>query len=286
MTLDATVTAKKSKYILKYITNKKGLDEALRDIGLKSTPYDFIKRMIIYAIILSVLLSCIVFYIFTLFPQINIILSVILSAVCAVAFYNAFFGRFASYPLARARQIGKQIEKDILFATRDLVISMRSGMPLFNAMTAVSNGYGAASAEFAKIVSLIQLGSPIEQAIDEVSDRSKSRTFKRIMLQASVSIRVGADVTGSLQSVVDDIMQERVIELRRYGQKLNALAMFYMLFGIIFPSMGVAIAVIMSTFISLFTVDSTTLIFVMVGIVGLQVIFLLLIKNSRPLFST
>ena len=52
---------------------------------------------------------------------------------------------------------------------------MRSGMPLFNAITAVSTGYGAASKEFAKIVELVQLGMPIEQAMDEVSARASRR---------------------------------------------------------------------------------------------------------------
>ncbi len=276
---------RKIKYFLRIATNKKGLDDALREINLKSEPYAFVKRMAMFAVLLAVALGIITTYVFTLL-NLSFAVSLVLGLVCILAFYNILFNKFISYPIARSNQIGKAIERDILFATRDLVISMRSGMPLFNAMTAVSTGYGAASQEFVKIVSLIQLGSPIEQAIEEVTEKSHSKTFKRIMQQASLSIRVGADVTGSLQSVVDDIMQERVIELRRYGQKLNALAMFYMLFGVIFPSMGVAIAVIMSTFISLFTVDATTLIFVIVGIVGLQAVFLNLIKNSRPIFST
>ena len=33
--------------------------------------------------------------------------------------------------------------------------------------------------------------------------------------------------------------------------------MFYMLFGVIFPSMGIAVAAILTTFISIFTVDET-----------------------------
>ena len=42
-------------------------------------------------------------------------------------------------------------------------------------------------------------------------------SFKRVMLQASVSIKAGADVVSSLQSIIDQLSQERVIELRRYG---------------------------------------------------------------------
>jgi flagellar protein FlaJ len=195
------------------------------------------------------------------------------------------FNRFIQYPLDKSVVASGDIERDILFAARDLVISMRSGMPLFNAITAVSTGYGAASLEFAKIVELVQLGTPIEQAIDEVSTRSKSKTFKRIMLQATVSLKAGADVVGALQGVVDEVMQERVIELRRYGQRLNALAMFYMLFGVIFPSMGIAVAAILTTFINIITLDQSTLTFALIGIFFLQVIFLNIMRSSRPTFA-
>ncbi|EQD29158.1 Type II secretion system F domain protein, partial [mine drainage metagenome] len=148
----------------------------------------------------------------------------------------------------------KIIERDIIFAARDLIISLRSGMPLFNALTSVSTGYGEASKEFAKVVQKVQLGTPLVDAIDQTIEETKSSSFKRIMLQASVSIKSGADVVGALQSIIDQLAEERTIEMRRYGQKLNAIAMFYMLFGIILPSMGIAVVTILTTFISIFTV--------------------------------
>ena len=197
----------------------------------------------------------------------------------------AMFNRFMMYPKQRNKVIGRNVERDILFAARDIVIGMRSGMPLYNAIAAVSTGYGDASREFGKIVELTQLGMPIEQAMDQISEKSQSKTFKRLMLQATVSIKAGVDVTSALQDVVDDVTQERVIDLRRYGQKLNALAMFYMLFGVIFPSMGIAVATIMSTFISIFPITYIVLIVALIFIAFVQVILLNIMKNSRPVFS-
>ncbi|MGC9190971.1 MAG: type II secretion system F family protein, partial [Candidatus Micrarchaeia archaeon] len=144
---------------------------------------------------------------------------------------------------------------------------------------------GAASKEFGRIVERVQLGMPLEDAIDETVAETKSLSFRRIMLQASVSIRAGADVVSALQSVIDQISQERIIELRRYGQRLNAIAMFYMLFGIILPSMGIAVVTILTTFIALFTVTTSLLAFVLVGLVFLQIVFLMMIRSSRPVFS-
>ena len=153
-------------------------------------------------------------------------------------------------------------------------------------MATVSVGYGAASREFEKIIDRVQLGMPMEQAIDEVSEKSKSKTFKKLMLQASTSIKVGSDVIGAIQEVISEASQERVIELRRYGQRLNAVAMFYMLFGVIFPSMGLAVASIMSTFISIFPISNETLILAAIGLAFLQFVFLKMIASGRPSFAT
>src|SRR5208283_3397400 len=126
---------------------------------------------------------------------------------------------------------------------------------------------------------------PLEDAIDKTVDETKSQSFRRLMLQASVSIRAGADVVSALQGVIDQLDQERVIELRRYGQRLNAIAMFYMLFGIILPSMGVAVITILTTFIAIFTVTPAVLAFVVIGVLFLQIVFLQLIRTSRPVFT-
>ncbi len=258
----------------------KGLEGALRAQGIKESPYEFVRRMFIYSAAVSIVLMLAVGLLLVQYG-----VSPVLAVLLGLAAFQGLFNKFIKYPIDRSTVLGKDIEKDILYAARDLVISMRSGMPLFNAITAVSTGYGAASLEFAKVVELVQLGAPIEQALDEVSTRSQSRTFKRIILQTTVSLKAGADVVGALQGVVEEVTQERIIELRRYGQRLNALAMFYMLFGVIFPSMGIAVAAILTTFIALFTVDATTLLFGAIMIFFLQIIFLNIMRSSRPTFA-
>lgn len=267
-------------YLMSVAGKHKELEGALRSQNIKESPYEFVRKMFIYSAVISVALTIAVGVLLNTYG-----VSPILALILGVALFFTMFNRFIQYPLDKSVVASGDIERDILFAARDLVISMRSGMPLFNAITAVSTGYGAASLEFAKIVELVQLGTPIEQAIDEVSTRSKSKTFKRIMLQATVSLKAGADVVGALQGVVDEVMQERVIELRRYGQRLNALAMFYMLFGVIFPSMGIAVAAILTTFINIITLDQSTLTFALIGIFFLQVIFLNIMRSSRPTFA-
>ncbi len=274
-------TMKRSALQMKMLAN---LAPALVEIGMKVTPEQYMAismnkaRIAASVILVGGIIAVFVLKLETVFA--------LFAVAGAAAAYFVGYQMLISYPMRRTKSIGNDVEKDVLFAARDMIVSMRSGVPLFNAMATVSVGYGAASREFEKIIDRVQLGMPMDQAIDEVSEKSRSATFKKLMLQASTSIKVGSDVIGSIQEVINDVSQERVIELRRYGQRLNAIAMFYMLFGVIFPSMGIAVAAIMSTFISIFTIDNNTLIMAVLGLAFLQFVFLRMVSSSRPSFAS
>ncbi len=263
---------------------KKGLEAALNQQGMKIGLYAFVRNMFVAGLALGAIMGVTIIILF-LHIGLSTIQSIVLGSLIGVVAFYASFQTFLNFPVQKGKSSAKAIERDILFAARDMIISLRSGMPLFNAITSISTGYGGASQEFAKIIERVQLGVPLEDAIDQTVSESKSQSFRRLMMQATVSIKAGADIVSALQSVIDQLSQERIIELRRYGQRLNAIAMFYMLFGIILPSMGIAVITILTTFISIFTVNTTVLEFALVGIIFLQIVFLELITSSRPVFS-
>ncbi len=271
-------------YIESIGMRRKGLSTALKVQGSRQSVYQFVMNAIVVSALLAVAVGGGAFLILDK-ALARAAPAALLTVMLALAAFVSSFQLFMGLPLRKGGAEVKKIERDIIFAARDLIISLRSGMPLFNAITSVSSGYGLASREFAKIVEKVQLGTPLEDAIDATVTETKSPSFRRIMLQAAVSIRAGADTTSALQGVIDQLSQERVIELRRYGQRLNAIAMFYMLFGIIVPSMGVAVLTILTTFISIFTVNATVLEFGVVGIVFLQIVFLKMTTSSRPVFT-
>ena len=259
------------------------LAPALVEIGMRITPEQYIKTCSDKSIYIGLLTSA-VGAIAIYYMQLTSLL--VLAPLIGLTAYMMSYNALVQQPINKVNQDRKAVENDILFAARDMIVSMRSGLPLFNAMATVSVGYGAASKEFERIIDRVQLGMPMEEAIEEVSSKSQSNTFKRVMLQAGTSIKVGSDVVTAIQEVINDVSQERVIELRRYGQRLNAIAMFYMLFGVIFPSMGLAVASIMSTFISIFPVNNNTLVLAIFVMAALQFVFLKMVSSSRPAFAT
>lgn len=78
-------------------------------------------------------------------------------------------------------------------------------------------------------------------------------------------------------------INSEIIELREYGQKLTPMVMFFMIFGIILPSLGIAFAVILLSLLgNLGGINSYLLLFAFAFITVVQFLFLALVESSRP----
>ncbi|VVC72106.1 Type II secretion system (T2SS), protein F [uncultured archaeon] len=197
-----------------------------------------------------------------------------------VLFMVVFLWRM-QFPRAKMKAKERDLDRDVLYAGRDMVISLRAGVPLFNAMISVSKNYGVASKEFSKIVTRIQSGVPAEVALQEASEANASQRFRQIIFQIIASLRSGSDVASALELVLAQISREQVISLKSYGQKLNPLTMFYLLFGIILPSIGITVGIILTSFVRI-NLDYRML-FVILLVLGFgQFMFLSIMKSIRP----
>jgi flagellar protein FlaJ len=266
---------------LKYPSLKKELKIA----GIEKDPVEFVKECLIGGIIVGVLFGIIIAIIAYNFgmDMTFVFFSGLLSFV--------LIGFFAFNSLMlRARLIIKkrerEIDKELVFCGRHLLIELRAGTPLFDAMLGVSQDYGEVSKEFNKIVEKITLGVPSTSAIHEVAQTTPSSYLNRVLLQIANSLTSGSDIADSLETVLDQISQEQIIKLKEYGQKLNPIAMFYMVFGIIMPSIGITFAIIVLSLLgSGLGLNGTGLMLIIFAIVvAAQIIFISIADRSRPVF--
>jgi pilus assembly protein TadC len=179
----------------------------------------------------------------------------------------------------RKKQIG--ISKEIVFGTRFLMIEIESGVPVYNAFINVSRVYPVIGSYYGKIIDQINMGTSMEDAINETIELVPSPNLRKILWQILNSIKTGADVTDALDSVLEQIIDEQKIAVEEYGRKLNPLAMFYMLIAVIAPSLGSTMLIIFSSFVG-FKIDMVSLL-TMVGLLCfMQFMFYGLIKSARP----
>ncbi len=202
-------------------------------------------------------------------------------------FYLASFFYAMHFPHVKARMRAKRLEQELVFAGRHMLIELKSGVPLFDAMLGISRDYGEVSAEFNKIVEKVTLGVPLGVALHDVAKTNPSSYFNRMILQMANSLASGSDLAATLESSLDQISKDQTIQLKAYGQKLNPIVMFFMIFGIIMPSLGVAFVIIMASFLggTGLTFGSSALFGILVAVGLVQFIFLSMVESSRPRFD-
>lgn len=199
--------------------------------------------------------------------------------------YMIFFVLMFQYSLAgvkaKIKKREREIDKEVLFVGRYLLVKLYSGRPLLNALVETASSRGIAAKYIKEVVDDIGTGSTIEDALNNAMIYSPSDKLRKILFQINNALQLGIDVTGPLESVLEEITKELELEIKKYGKKLNTLVIFYMLAAVIVPSLGVAMFIVISSFLN-FPITLRGLLIFVFFIVVLQFVFMTLFRSIRP----
>jgi len=248
----------------------------LKKAHIKEKPDEFVKKCFGVSMMLSIFLTITSFFFLEVFGK-----PVLHLVWLFFAYFIASFVMMIKSPTVQIRKREKEINKEVLFAGRFILVKIESGEPFYNALVDASKMQGKAGAYFKEIVDQVELGTPIEQALDNAIEYSPSERFRRILWQMNNSLRTGVDIGDTLRSVLNQITAEQVIEIKEYGKKLNSIAMFYMLMGVVVPALGTTMFIIISSFIKI-QIQMQYLIFALFMLAFLQFIFITIFKSIRP----
>jgi len=284
------VSEKKAKKITKhYLGWGEKIARLFPSLGLEleQIGYDFEARQWTSVALYSFLnyFSIMFSTIFIIAIAANVIFSMALLVSFLVGFAIAFasFTYITFYPKISISRNTRNVEKNLPHALHHLLIEVRSGMPLYNALISMSKGdYGALSKEFQKTVNEINTGKSEIESLEILARENNSIYFRRILWQIVNSMKSGADIGSTLKEIVDQTTAEQKADIKKYGTQLNSLALFYMIFVVIFPTLGIVFLLILGSFLgAVFNIQA-----IMMGILGflvlIQFVFIGLIKGKRP----
>jgi flagellar protein FlaJ len=195
--------------------------------------------------------------------------------------YLASFTTITTYPKILARKRARRLDAYIIPATRQLLIQVRSGVTLFNGIASLTYGYAELSTEFRKLVNRINAGVPEIEAFSEAARANPSLRFRRLMWQITNSLKVGGDVGLALDSLVYELTSDKINELKSYGQELSPWIMMYMLAGIILPSLGLTMMIVILSFLNV-EVPKLALLGMLGFLAGFNLFFLDFVASRRP----
>lgn len=252
------------------------LKHKLRQAHIHTDPEEYVKRAFTSAIYMGIGTMLFLFFIFSR-GDMPIFVPLIGGLVSGLFIYRVLVNKVD----VSIKKREKEIDKEVLFAGRFLLVKLSSGKPLIGALVEASNTYGVASKYFREIVQDIDMGTPLEKALERATEFTPSRRFKKILFQITNALKIGVDVTNFLEAILDEIADEQLIEIKRYGKKLSSLTMFYMLLAIIMPSLGMTLFVVVASMVSI-QLNLIAFSIINFGLLLIQLVFISLFKAARP----
>lgn len=192
---------------------------------------------------------------------------------------------YLSYPKLILMKRNKLLDRDLLFSLRYILIRIRSGVPLYDAMVSVSQGdYGLVSSEFKKTIEEISSGTNEINALENMAIRNPSEFFRRTIWQIANNMRSGTDISSILEGLTSNLVEEHKILVRKYGSELNPIILMYMMFSVIIPALSITVLVVMSSFSGV-QVPVAFFYAIPIAIFVIQIFFISIIKNKKPVLS-
>ncbi len=272
-------------WLVKYIVRRNPqIAGKLKIAHERKTPEEYVTNLLKISFLYTVTVS---FFVYLLLAKEGDFEPFLLFSIVAVSSLVIFvlFYKFLSLNLeAKMKHVQHDIDKEVIYAGRFLLVKLESGTPFFNALIEGTRAHGVAGKYFQEIVDDINFGTPIEEALGNAMVLTPSEKFRRILFTVNNSLRLGIDISTSLQSVLNDLVVEQMNEIQEYSKKLGSIAMFYLLMAIVIPSLGMTVIVIVLSFMSirLDIVGYSALIFI---ILLIQLFFMSLFRSIRPSVS-
>jgi len=252
------------------------LKKKMRIAKITKSPEEYVKKAFMGALQLGVGFGILSFFILNK-NESHLVLPFFIGFITFYMFYGMNIKKLD----VKINKRAKQIDKTVLFAGRFLLIKLNSGDPLVNAIDEAAKSYGVASEYFGEIIREIELGTPIEGALEIATEYCPSKHLKKILFQITNALKIGIDVSDFLEATLDEIADEQLVEIIRYGKKLSSLTMFYMLIAVIVPSLGMTMFVIIASLISI-NLDMLGFSAIVGALAFIQFIFITLFRGARP----
>jgi hypothetical protein len=216
------------------------------------------------------------------------IINFILAIVIWFIFLIILFLIIINIPKIQINSIAINVEKDMLQISRRFLINIQSGMSIFASYVDLAKTDLYVAKFFDEIVSKIYLGMPMEQTIKEAGRLNPSKNFKKMQNQVLSALLTGSNIEKVFQVTLEGMVKDYIIQIKNYGKQLGAIAMIYMIFGTIIPSIACVFIIII---ISLFLSDISNIFFIglYIGLsfmlLFIQFIFIRIFKATKPKIS-
>jgi pilus assembly protein TadC len=256
------------------------LDLTLKQARIPLEKIEYLSLVLFSATFMALLIGGLMFVVSIY--VVEIVYGIMISVGIGAALFMIVIIYLLQYPKLFIKKRVKDMERNLIYSLKHILIQMKSGVPLFKTFVSLSEGgYGALSDEFRQLVKTVQTGGTIEDELDRIAMHNPSLYLRRAIWQISNGIKAGSDLSLVLKSIIENITKEQALAIRRYGSQLNPLTLVYMMVAVIIPALGITMLIVLSSFSGM-AVTEVMLWGILGSLAFLQFMYIGLIKSKRP----
>jgi len=254
------------------------LELQLDQAGMTLDSREYLSIMAFLTIFYMVFFSALISLILTRFTEQFLLIGITVGIVLGFLVLM----QMSMYPIMQTRKKQRELERNLLFALRTMLIEIKSGVTLFDAMELIAkSNYGKLSEEFKKAVDEINTGSMYEDALQKLATNNPSDYFRKAIWQVVNGMKSGGDMASIIRETVVSVSRDQRIAINRYSSQLRLLSLAYMMIGVIAPALGLTFLIVIGSFPQ---IPITEMIFwiLLIGIIIMQFMYIGIIKSRRP----
>lgn len=251
------------------------------DIDMSAAEY--LAASVINSLFVFIFLSVVMFPLAYLIRKETLINSLLMSIGSGFGLSVVIFVLLSRYPLIIANKKAESLERNLVFALKDLLLQISSGVSIYNAFVNVSKAdYGLVSVEFAKMIQEVNAGKPMDDVLERLAIRSSSEYLRKTVWQLVNTLRAGASLKAALKTIITQLTLDQKTKIRDYAKELNVWSLMYMLFAVAIPTIGITMIVILSAFAGM-GINKAVFIFFILACLVIQYVLIGLVKTRRPM---
>ncbi|VVB97898.1 Type II secretion system (T2SS), protein F [uncultured archaeon] len=222
----------------------------LRSLGLELPPENYCTIAFFSAMIWSILVSFVIaMMIFIAGATLPLPVKILVPFLALFVFSLLVLVVHLAYPKIISGGISAKVDRELIFAMRDMLIQISSGVPFFTVVENIgASNYEYLSDEFKDVANKVKAGSPLLDEIENMAIRTQSEYLKKTSWQLVTAIRTGANLTTTLKSIVKVLVDYQFSLSKSFNAELNFIILVYLMISAVLPTIGTTVLVIFSVF--------------------------------------
>jgi len=192
------------------------------------------------------------------------------------------FFRMVLAPKLYAQRRAREIDANLIFGLKVLLVELKAGVNLFESLVIVSSSeLGELGSAFKEISKRLNSGEKEEVVLKSVASRNPSPFLSKILWEIVSGLKAGAPIAQVIEESLDSLERQQKTDIINYGSALRVLTLVFMMVAVIVPAMGLTFLSVLNSLPGV-SFGSPVFIIVLLIVIIFQFMLIGFIKSRRP----